>query len=375
MRCSIHAVLDTCGTRPRLALMASTSGARGPLCAGSVRSGHAAPPAGPPTPHSLSPAPCRFSSSDDRRTRPPTPGSSRLSWSPLRASFTDARQGDSCCLPLRSVRDEGLGVARSRRGDPFGERVESTFLIAGLDDTVGVEEDDAVGRQWEHVGGVTGVRELAQAQRGFGLVGREQRDVLTAYDQGLRRLTDALAASCRPDRALDETGGALLADLTDQAPRDDATLLLARTRAIPAADTAHWEIPADRAAVSKARKWTTRQLTMWGLDDLLFTTQLIVSELVTNAIRYGRPPMDLRLIHHDVLVCEVTDSSSTQPRLRRARTTDEGGRGLFLVGQLGGRWGCRHGQNGKTIWSEQVIQDSPEATAHRSGSGQRHPQL
>ncbi|WP_331743358.1 SpoIIE family protein phosphatase (plasmid) [Streptomyces sp. NBC_01136] len=188
-----------------------------------------------------------------------------------------------------------------------------------------------------------------------GLVERGDRDI----GQGLPRLTEALAAHCRPDRALDETGRALLADLADQAPRDDAALLLARTRAIPAGGTAHWEIPADPAAVSKARAWITRQLTMWGLDDLLFTTQLIVSELVTNAIRYGRPPMDLRLIRHHVLVCEVTDSSSTQPRLRRARTTDEGGRGLFLVSQLGGRWGCRHGQNGKTIWSEQAIQDSP----------------
>ncbi|KUN42474.1 protein phosphatase [Streptomyces olivochromogenes] len=188
-----------------------------------------------------------------------------------------------------------------------------------------------------------------------GLVERGDRDI----GQGLPRLTEALTAHCRPDRALDETGRALLADLADQAPRDDAALLLARTRAVPAADTAHWEIPADPAAVSKAREWITRQLTMWGLDDLLFTTELIVSELVTNAIRYGRPPMDLRLIRHHVLVCEVTDSSSTQPRLRRARITDEGGRGLFLVSQLGGRWGCRHGQNGKTIWSEQVIQDSP----------------
>ncbi|MGW1886184.1 SpoIIE family protein phosphatase [Streptomyces sp. NPDC001970] len=185
-----------------------------------------------------------------------------------------------------------------------------------------------------------------------GLVEQRDRDI----DQGLRRLTDALAASCRPDRALDETGRALLADLTDRAPRDDATLLLARTRAVPAEDTAHWEIPADLAAVSKAREWTTRQLTTWGLEDLLFATELIVSELVTNAIRYGRAPAELRLIRHDVLVCEVTDSSSTQPRLRRARTTDEGGRGLFLVAQLGTRWGCRHGQNRKTIWSEQLIE-------------------
>ncbi|MET9387503.1 SpoIIE family protein phosphatase [Streptomyces sp. NPDC002928] len=185
-----------------------------------------------------------------------------------------------------------------------------------------------------------------------GLIERGDRDI----GQGLRRLTEALAAYCRPDRPLDETGQALLADLADQAPRDDAALLLARTRAVPAEDTAHWQIPADPAAVSKAREWTTRQLTTWGLEDLLFTSELIVSELVTNAIRYGRAPMDLRLIRHNVLVCEVTDSSGTQPRLRRAHTTDEGGRGLFLVAQLAERWGCRHGQNRKTIWSEQRIE-------------------
>ncbi|MEU6323546.1 SpoIIE family protein phosphatase [Streptomyces sp. NPDC047009] len=184
-----------------------------------------------------------------------------------------------------------------------------------------------------------------------GLIEPGDRDI----DQGLRQLTDGLAASCRPDRALDETGRALLTGLVEEAPRDDATLLLARTRAIPAEDTAQWEIPADPSAVSKAREWATRQLTRWGLDELHFATELIVSELVTNAIRYGRPPSQLRLIRHNVLVCEVTDSSSSQPRLQRARTTDEGGRGLFIIAQLAARWGCRHGQNGKTIWSEQLI--------------------
>ncbi|MEV6057263.1 SpoIIE family protein phosphatase [Streptomyces sp. NPDC052107] len=185
-----------------------------------------------------------------------------------------------------------------------------------------------------------------------GLIEQSDRDI----DQGLQCLADALAASCRPDRALNETGRTLLANLRTQTPRDDAALLLARTRAVSPGDTAHWEIPADPAAVCEARKWTSRQLTLWGLDDLVFTTELIVSELVTNAIRYGRPPADLRLIRDNVLICEVTDSSSTQPRLRRAHSTDEGGRGLFLVAHLGGRWGCRHGQNGKTIWSEQLIE-------------------
>ncbi|MFE2578719.1 SpoIIE family protein phosphatase [Streptomyces sp. NPDC059378] len=187
-----------------------------------------------------------------------------------------------------------------------------------------------------------------------GLVDRHTDDV----DDGLQRLTDALAVSCRPDRDLDETGRALLADLVDEAPRDDATLLLARIRTVPTEDTAAWQIPADPAAVSEAREWATRQLTAWGLDALLFTTELIVSELVTNAIRYGRPPAELRLIRRNVLVCEVTDSSSTQPRLRRARTIDEGGRGLFLVARLAERWGCRHGQNRKTIWSEQPVECS-----------------
>ncbi|MGW3354833.1 SpoIIE family protein phosphatase [Streptomyces bungoensis] len=184
-----------------------------------------------------------------------------------------------------------------------------------------------------------------------GLVQQATQDLC----DGLQRLTDALATSCRPDRALEETGRTLLDQLVDEAPRDDATLLLARTRAVPAEDTAHWQIPADPAAVSDARGWATRQLTAWGLDDLLLPTELIVSELVTNAIRYGRPPAELRLIRHHVLVCEVTDSNTAQPRLRRARTTDEGGRGLFLVAQLAERWGCRHGQNHKTIWSEQPI--------------------
>ncbi|MEU6096261.1 SpoIIE family protein phosphatase [Streptomyces sp. NPDC047079] len=174
-------------------------------------------------------------------------------------------------------------------------------------------------------------------------------------DGGLRRLTRALTTSHRSNRTLDETGQAIVADLVDEEARDDATLLLARTRAVPAEHTTHWQIPADPAAVSRAREWTTRQLSLWGLDDLLFTTELIVSELVTNAIRHGRPPAELRLIRHDVLICEVTDSSSTQPRLRRARITDEGGRGLFLVARLAERWGCRHGQNNKTIWSEQPI--------------------
>ena len=94
------------------------------------------------------------------------------------------------------------------------------------------------------------------------------------------------------------------------------------------------------------------QLAAWGLSQVAFTLELVVSELVTNAIRYGEAPIQLRLIREDTLICEVSDASSTAPHLRRARTMDEGGRGLFIVAQLTERWGTRHGPEGKTIWSE-----------------------
>ncbi|MFD8778478.1 SpoIIE family protein phosphatase [Streptomyces sp. NPDC059916] len=184
-----------------------------------------------------------------------------------------------------------------------------------------------------------------------GLIERDDGDI----DGGLRWLTDHLAALAGPGRALEDTGRVLLDDLGDAPPRDDAACLLARTRAVPAQSTVSWEFPADPAVVAEAREATARQLAAWGLDELAFSTELIVSELVTNAVRYGGGPIGLRLIRDNVLVCEVTDPSNTQPRLRRARWSDEGGRGLFLVAQLSTRWGSRYGQSGKTIWAEQCL--------------------
>jgi anti-sigma regulatory factor (Ser/Thr protein kinase) len=132
-------------------------------------------------------------------------------------------------------------------------------------------------------------------------------------------------------------------------------LLLARTRALGADQVADWEINADPACVADARRLAARQLAHWGLDELVFVTELVVSELVTNAIRHGRPPIRLRLIRDSALTCEVSDSSSTAPHLRRARTMEEGGRGLMLVAQCATRWGTRHSSDGKTIWAEQAL--------------------
>ncbi|WP_234534554.1 SpoIIE family protein phosphatase [Streptomyces shenzhenensis] len=136
---------------------------------------------------------------------------------------------------------------------------------------------------------------------------------------------------------------------------DDIALLLARTHALGAGHVVSWDVPVAPAAVAEVRADAVRQVVAWGYDELATTTELIVSELVTNAIRYAEPPIRLRLLRDARLTCEVADASSTAPRLRHARSTDEGGRGLFLVAQLAHRWGARYTGDGKIIWAEQEI--------------------
>jgi anti-sigma regulatory factor (Ser/Thr protein kinase) len=135
-------------------------------------------------------------------------------------------------------------------------------------------------------------------------------------------------------------------------PHDDVALLLARTHALGDRQVATWDVDADPAAVARARANVAEQQSTWGLEELEFTTELVVSELVTNPICYGRPPIRLRLIHDRTLMCEVADAGSTTPHLRRARVFDEGGRGLFLVAQLAEHWGTCHARRGKTVWAE-----------------------
>lgn len=173
---------------------------------------------------------------------------------------------------------------------------------------------------------------------------------------GLSRLRDALA---RPAPSLEATCDAVLETLLPARPPDDVALLLARTRALGAGQVATWDLEAEPAAVARARVNVTRQLSDWGLEELEFTAELVVSELVTNAIRYGRPPVRLRLIHDRTLMCEVSDSGGTTPHLRRARVFDEGGRGLLLVAQLAEHWGTRRARQGKTVWAE--LNDSATA--------------
>jgi PAS domain-containing protein/anti-sigma regulatory factor (Ser/Thr protein kinase) len=186
-----------------------------------------------------------------------------------------------------------------------------------------------------------------------GLVEARGRDI----DIGLGLLREALLDT---DGATpDETCRAVLDVMLPAGSGDDVALLVARTRLLDPDQVAEWEVPDDPAAVSRIRAEATRRLEAWGLGEAAFTTELILSELVTNAIRYGGSPISLRLLRdRDSLICEVADGTSTSPHLRRAAFTDEGGRGLFLVAQMSRRWGTRYTDRGKIIWAEQALDAS-----------------
>ncbi|MFF8375707.1 SpoIIE family protein phosphatase [Streptomyces sp. NPDC015661] len=172
-------------------------------------------------------------------------------------------------------------------------------------------------------------------------------------DVGLDRLAAVLGE--QRGSSSDRLCAQIVAELASDQVQDDATLLVVRTRALGSRQVATWELPSDPALVAGARAMAAEQLGRWGLDDLVFTTELVVSELVTNAIRHASGPIGLRLIRDRSLICEVSDSQHTSPHARYAGSDEEGGRGLFMVAQLTEHWGTRYMPAGKTIWAEQAL--------------------
>ncbi|NGN63464.1 SpoIIE family protein phosphatase [Streptomyces sp. A7024] len=170
-------------------------------------------------------------------------------------------------------------------------------------------------------------------------------------------------------KALDEAGQRLeeacdhvLDALPTRHGEDDIALLMARVEGLPPGSVGDWKLPAEPRSVARAREHARAQLLDWGLDDLVDTTELLVSELVTNALRHGEGEIRLRLLLDRTLVCEVWDAALVQPRRRRARDTDEGGRGLQLVSLLSLNWGSRRTHRGKTVWYELALPgDQPAA--------------
>ncbi|WP_445527128.1 ATP-binding SpoIIE family protein phosphatase [Streptomyces cyslabdanicus] len=187
-----------------------------------------------------------------------------------------------------------------------------------------------------------------------GLIDYRHRDI----GAGLKLLCDALSGTGADP---EETCETILEAVLPARPIDDVALLIARTRAFPRDRIAEWDIPASPAAVPALRAEVSAMLADWTLEETAFATELILSELVTNAVRYGAPPLHLRLLREATLVMEVSDSSSTSPHLRYATTMDEGGRGIFLVAQFAERWGTRFTPTGKIVWAEQSAPPTPVA--------------
>ncbi|WBB61765.1 SpoIIE family protein phosphatase [Streptomyces sp. WMMC500] len=137
--------------------------------------------------------------------------------------------------------------------------------------------------------------------------------------------------------------------------RRGGALLTAVLSRLPDASHVSWTVPRDRAAVANCRERVREELAAWGLDDQVFATEAVVSELVTNVLNHARGNPRIRMIRDDRLTVEVSDDSSAAPHLRHPRAQDEDGRGLLIAAALASRWGTRYDEEGKTVWVEQDL--------------------
>jgi GAF domain-containing protein len=183
-----------------------------------------------------------------------------------------------------------------------------------------------------------------------GLVENKGQDI----SDGLARLRGIFGPGS-PTRPLEDLCKATLDGVYSDHQRDDIAVLIARLRRLPEDSYASWTFAPEHTSVRAARAVLAEPLKRWGLEDLIPTTELLVSELVTNAVKYSHGDVTLRLVNERALVCEVLDNSGALPRLRQASSDDENGRGLQVVRQLSHRWGARRTATGKVVWCEQQL--------------------
>ncbi|GAB2574508.1 SpoIIE family protein phosphatase [Streptomyces capparidis] len=168
-----------------------------------------------------------------------------------------------------------------------------------------------------------------------------------------------LAALCEnviePDQTPEEVCDAILGRLHTEDRSDDVALLVAKFEGIPSRDVAQWPLELDFSQVRVARALTRKQLADWGLNALADLTELLVSELVTNAVKAATRDVELRLMRVGKLLVEVSDDDHNLPLLRRAESDDEDGRGLALVSNLSRRWGTSRQAVGKVVWFELAL--------------------
>ncbi|WP_406459531.1 SpoIIE family protein phosphatase [Streptomyces sp. NBC_00876] len=186
-----------------------------------------------------------------------------------------------------------------------------------------------------------------------GLVESRLRDVWT----GIEQLCERLAATARltgPDHSppLEALCDDVLDMLGPGDRDDDIALLAARFDGIAPSDVAYWFLEPEDSAPGRARRLARRKLAGWDLEHLTDSVELLVSEIVTNAVRYAERPVTLRLLRTDILRCEVGDDAPQLPSRRWARQMDEAGRGLSVVDALAVRWDVTNVNGGKVVWFE-----------------------
>jgi len=190
-----------------------------------------------------------------------------------------------------------------------------------------------------------------------GLVENKGQDI----SDGLARLRGIFGPGS-PTRPLEDLCKATLDGVYSDHQRDDIAVLIARLRRLPEDNYASWTFQPKLTSVREARSVLAEPMKRWDLEELIPTTELLVSELVTNAVKYSRGDVTLRLVNEKALVCEVLDNSGALPRLRQANGEDESGRGLQVVRQLAHRWGARRTATGKVVWCEQPLPGGAGAT-------------
>ncbi|MER5698798.1 SpoIIE family protein phosphatase [Streptomyces mirabilis] len=189
-----------------------------------------------------------------------------------------------------------------------------------------------------------------------GLVESRTRDVWTGIEHLREQLSAVgrLAGSTQPppleavcDSVLNELGGP-----GDSVREDDIALLAARFNGIAPSNIAYWFLEPDDSSPRRARHLARRALKHWDLEELTDRVELLVSEIVTNAVRYASHPVTLRLLRTNALRCEVADDVPSLPRARLTDPLDEAGRGLIVVNKLARRWGATRLSTGKVVWFE-----------------------
>jgi hypothetical protein len=178
-----------------------------------------------------------------------------------------------------------------------------------------------------------------------GLVERRGQDI----GQGIDLLRRTLAGR---GRSLEATCDAVLAALGADGAEDDVAVLMAKTVPLHEERIATLALSNERRLAGQARRFTRAKLAAWGLSALTELAELLVSELVANALTHTGRPRQLRLFCDRMLTIEVADSDSRTPVLRELTEYGEGGRGIRLVHELAHRWGSRITRHGKVVWFE-----------------------